>query len=263
MKLRVGIVKSGEPSVDYSWTSKMDDVNFAVLRVRNLTDEFVRAVLPHKHKLLLCVVCSGYGDTVVEPNIMDIQQQAFQLKRLVSMGFPKERVCLCVEPIIPTVKGIKNFVKVVEEMHAFVSCCSVDILKNTPLIQKRFAENKLPVLYGGEMYPSQAVWDKVDGVIAELSQRYNLLFLCDKDNQFYCATRCEDVAMRLVCSLSPDAHYIEKVAVLNSTPYGYCKKFQLDDSFGGSCGLHKGCSTCSEHNVYGCMHSCIFCGENA
>ncbi len=262
MKIRVGIVQNGEPSVDYSWISKMEDVDFSILRVRNLTDEFVQAVLPHKHKLLLCVVCSGYGGTVVEPNVMDVQQQVFQLKRLLSMGFPKERVCLCVEPIIPTAKGIKNFVKVVEEMHTFVSYCCINILKNTPLIQKRFAENKLPVLYGGEMYPPQSVWDKVDEVVADLSQQHNLLFLCNKDNPLYCATRCEDADMRIVCSLFPDAHYIEKAPLLNSASYGYCKKFRLDDSFGGSCGLHNGCSTCVEHNTYGCVHSCIFCGEN-
>lgn len=103
--MRIGITEAGDAGLDLSWVNKLDKIDGAVLITKNITDKFIDAVIANKDKLIIHATTTGMGGTVIEPNVPDYKTQLTQVQKLIDRGFPKNRIIIRVDPIIPTDNG--------------------------------------------------------------------------------------------------------------------------------------------------------------
>lgn len=102
----IGITESGDPSLDFSWTNKVDDCNGVILITKNVSDELISQIMKHKDKIILHATCTGMGGTIIEPYVSTYEHQLAQVSKLLAAGFPKDRVIIRIDPIIPTTEGL-------------------------------------------------------------------------------------------------------------------------------------------------------------
>lgn len=153
-KYKIGITEAGDAGVDLSWENKLDSVDAAILITKNITPRFSEAALRHKEKLIVHATVTGYGGTVLEPNVPHWSEQLSNLNQLVSSGFPINRTVVRVDPIIPTQKGCAVAASVMEEaMKCGYSRFRISLIDMYPHVRKRFAEAGLPLPYGDSFSP--------------------------------------------------------------------------------------------------------------
>ncbi len=272
MALKIGITEAGDPAFDYSWVAKMEDMDMGILITKNITDKFIEEILKVKNKVVLHATCTGYGGTVLEKNVPDYKWQLDQVKKLISMGFPREQIVIRVDPVIPTYKGFGNLLKVVSYIHNDVKRFRVSVLDNYKHVQERFQKNGLPVLYGGNFQASREEFDNMDSVLRQLRNNYGVTFESCAEMYLTEAEKVGCVSQKDLdlFGLKQDTTELKgqrktclciagKTEMLTHKRYGKCKKFGIDDSLGGSCGVGNNCKTCEHHEVYGCRNACLYC----
>lgn len=104
-KYKIGITEAGDAGDDLSWKDKVDDLDGAILITKNVNPEFSKLVVDNKNIFVVHATTTGYGGTVLEPNVQKPSKQLQEIKNLINLGFPKERIVIRVDPIIPTRKG--------------------------------------------------------------------------------------------------------------------------------------------------------------
>ena len=112
--MKIGITERGDPSLDFAWVDKINKMDGTILITKNLTDKVINSAVPYFDKLIFHISCTGYGQTIVEPNIPEYTKQLSQAQRLVESGFPIERIVIRIDPIVPTEKGLATATKVFE-----------------------------------------------------------------------------------------------------------------------------------------------------
>ena len=68
-KYKIGITEAGDAGLDLSWVNKLDTVDGAVVITKCISPEFYDAVLSNKDKLIIHATFTGYGHSVLEPNV--------------------------------------------------------------------------------------------------------------------------------------------------------------------------------------------------
>lgn len=148
-KYKIGATDGGDAGLDLSWVDKLNTVDGAIVITKNLTQGFRDAVLSNKEKLIVHATATGYGGTVLEPNVPSVDEQFDSVMALVRFGFPKERIVIRVDPIIPTPKGIKTAESVIKKfIDAGFSRFRVSIIDMYPHVRERFKQAGLPLPYG-------------------------------------------------------------------------------------------------------------------
>ena len=146
---KIGATDGGDAGLDQSWVDKLNTVDGAIVITKNLTQGFRDAVLSNKEKLIVHATTTGYGGTVLEPNVPSVDEQFDSIMALVRFGFPKERIVIRVDPIIPTPKGIKTAEDVIKKfIGAGFSRFRVSIIDMYPHVRERFKQAGLPLPYG-------------------------------------------------------------------------------------------------------------------
>lgn len=86
--------------------------------------------------------------------------------QLIGSGFPKERVVVRIDPMIPTVKGMMRATRVFGMFteHGF-SRYRVSLIDMYPHVRKRFADCGLPSLYGGGFSPDKETIEYANHVL--------------------------------------------------------------------------------------------------
>lgn len=149
-----GITENGDASLNYEWLEKIDEMDSSILITKKLTSIFKNQVIEFKdrYKFILHVSCTGYGKTVLEPNLDPYQVTIDHIWSLIhDGGFPAERIVLRIDPIIPTQKGIKVFENVVlyaREKIPEVTRIRVSVMDAYPHVRERFKKAGLPCPYG-------------------------------------------------------------------------------------------------------------------
>ena len=95
-KYKIGATDGGDAGLDLSWKEKMNTVDGAVLITKRVTPQFIDVV----HDMTNVVVhatCTGYGDTVLEPNVPTAVEQLAAVRNLLDAGFPKERIVIRID----------------------------------------------------------------------------------------------------------------------------------------------------------------------
>lgn len=144
--MKIGITEAGDASLNYEWTAKADTVDGMILITKNITDKFIDEIMEVKDKTILHCSCTGYGGTVVEPNLPSYQEQIKQLHKLLSYGFDVKHVVLRIDPIIPSLKGLELVEKVLayaKETIPDLERVRVSIMDVYPHVYKRFEQKGL------------------------------------------------------------------------------------------------------------------------
>ena len=145
MSLKIGITESGDPSIDYSWVVRMVDIDGAVIITKNLSDKLISHIMNHKDKIIIHATCTGYGRTNIEPNVPYFENQLDQIRKIIQMGFSKEKIILRVDPIIPDSEYLEYTIKVLDSAKDFAKIVRVSVLDMYPHVIDRFQKSNIPI----------------------------------------------------------------------------------------------------------------------
>lgn len=161
--MHIGITEAGDGGLDLSWGSKLREVDAAVIVTKQLTPGCRQLLLENQNKCVLHMTITGYGGTVVEPNVPDWHSSLARLVSLVDEGFPREQVVVRVDPIIPTEKGIETAYRVLcfADQYGFKRF-RVSIIDMYPHVRQRFKEAGLPLPYNDSFSPPPSMVAAVD-----------------------------------------------------------------------------------------------------
>lgn len=100
-KIRIGITERGDAAINHEWVDKLSTVHGAIIITKNV-NAFVReALLANKEKCILHATTTGWGRSVLEPNVPHWEENLQHVYQLVQNGFPANQVVIRVDPIMP------------------------------------------------------------------------------------------------------------------------------------------------------------------
>ena len=142
---KIGITEAGDAGLDLSWGERLSIVDGAVLVTKCISPGFLDLALKHKDKLIIHTTFTGYGRTVVEPCVPPPYEEYDAIIQLVKKGFPKERIVVRVDPIIPTLKGTRTALSAIETfMDQGFSRYRISVIDMYPHVRERFKLAGLP-----------------------------------------------------------------------------------------------------------------------
>lgn len=169
---KIGVTEAGDAGVDLSWEEKLDNVNAAVLITKCVSPDFIDAALRHKDKLVIHTTITGYGHSILEPNVPTPYEEFAAIMELVKAGFPMRRIIVRVDPIIPTEKGLSvAYSTMISFMEIGFQRYRVSVIDMYPHVRKRFKEAGLTLPYGDNCFaPSKIQLSKVDDMLRRAKQ---------------------------------------------------------------------------------------------
>lgn len=169
-RYKIGTTEAGDAGLDLSWVKRLRAVDGAIIITKQISPKFHDAALEHKDKIIIHATCTGYGHTILEPNVPSIDNEFNAVMNLVAAGFPKQKIVIRVDPIIPTPKGINRAMNVIKMfMDAGFSRFRVSIIDMYPHVRERFMKAGLPPLYGDVGFsPSAAQVQAVDKMLMDM-----------------------------------------------------------------------------------------------
>ena len=104
--MKIGITERGDAALDLSWTTKMDQVDGAILITKNCASKaFIDAVKQFKNKVIVHATITGNGSSFIELNVPHPHVTLAGIYELVKVIDPSQLV-LRIDPIIPNDIGI-------------------------------------------------------------------------------------------------------------------------------------------------------------
>lgn len=139
---KIGITEAGDAGLDLSWGDKLYDINIIITKHLTAKNEnLISALLNNSQKIILHCTCTGYGGTIIEPNVPIPTDVYDGVAKLISMGFPVAQIVLRTDPIIPTDKGIKRIEKVWKLFSNLgIQRCRLSIIDMYSHVRKRFED---------------------------------------------------------------------------------------------------------------------------
>ncbi len=171
--MRIGVTEYGDPSLDFSWVNKVDTVDGVVLITKNLTDAVIQKVAPNLDKFIFHITCTGWGNTIIEPNIPKYTDQLNNAKKLVDLGVDVERIVIRVDPIIPSPRCLGRARRVFDYATALgFKRFRVSLLDAYPHVRERFAKANIVPPYLNNFSPTDEMVDNANKMFAELKAQY-------------------------------------------------------------------------------------------
>lgn len=173
-KYKIGITEAGDAGLDLSWSDKLDSVDGAIVITKYVSPGFRDAVLAAKDKLIVHATVTGFGGSVPEPNVPTPDEEFKAITGLIDAGFPKQKVVIRIDPIVPTPKGIKTAESVFKMfIDAGFSRFRISIIDMYPHVRERFKQAGLPLPYGSHgFYPSAEQVRTVDKMLLNMFAYY-------------------------------------------------------------------------------------------
>lgn len=237
---KIGVTEQGDAALDFSWVDKLGAVAGAIVITKELSPAFREVLLANQERLMLHLSCTGYGRTVIEPNVPTLSQTLEQLDYLLQRGFPLERLVVRVDPIIPTEKGIATAKKVIEAMyHLGVRRIRVSVLDMYRHVQERFQRAGLPLPYGNSFQASTEQFKALDRTLLRIM--------------------CEHPGLTIESCSEPALKVPEKVGCVGKYE---CDLFGVNMTTGYK--QRKSCLCCGEKvellsTKHPCAHGCLYC----
>lgn len=116
--MRIGITERGDASIDTSWADKTNTCDGMIIITKNISRFVLEKLLElqaRNYQVILHATCTGWGKTAIEPNVPDYVTQLMGINILVASGFRPENIVLRIDPIIPSVTGLKRVRNVLEK----------------------------------------------------------------------------------------------------------------------------------------------------
>lgn len=148
-KYKIGITEAGDAGLDLSWVDKMSQVDGAILITKCVSPDFYDAALKYKDSVIIHTTFTGFGHSVLEPFVPAPYDEFDAITTLVDRGFPKNKIVVRIDPIIPTKKGIETAYNVFLTFidHGF-NRFRISLIDMYPHVRRRFKSAGLPLPYG-------------------------------------------------------------------------------------------------------------------
>ena len=144
-----GITRSKDAGIDFSWAKNLKDGNIITSRFLSEKNEAFRDILvQNKEKIILHIICSGFGGTKMEPNVPTKEEIRVGTRMLLNKGFPVDHIVLDLDPIIPTKNGLFKAEQVLELFRSTdIFRARYSIIQLNPESEKRIMDvyGKLPI----------------------------------------------------------------------------------------------------------------------
>lgn len=248
---KIGITEAGDAGVDLSWVDKMDSVDGAILITKCISLNFVNAVIEHKDKIIVHATITGYGRTILEPNVPYPYEQYDAVLHLIEKGFPKEKIVIRVDPIIPTSKGCEKALNVIK---TFIGMgfmrYRISVIDMYPHVRARFKEHGLPLPYGDKFSPSKNQLEAIDEVI--LNAKQYLANLCEPLDELRIESCAEPGLTKAIPCGCISVYDLQLLNIYDGTPVdqsGYQRK---------NCMCYSGKVELLERKQQ-CEHQCLYC----
>lgn len=254
-RYKIGITEAGDAGLDLSWVNKLDTVDGAIVITKCVTYPFYDAVLANKDKLVVHATFTGYGHSVLEPCVPPPYDEFDAIMVLERAGFPKEKIVIRVDPIIPTSKGIETAKNVIETfMDVGFSRFRVSIVDMYPHVRERFKTAGLPLPYGEHGFcPSEEQIRAVDKMLEEVTEHWisigNREVFCDTLRIESCAEPGLTNAIQCGCI----SEYDLKLLGLTEEDEPDNQGFQRP-----KCLCYSGKTELLKHKEM-CSHGCLYC----
>lgn len=157
--MQIGITEYGDAGIDFRWENRTNNLDGMILITKNLNAVFQKKVLKKLKELPIIIhcTCTGWGNTVMEPNVPDYFTQLNWLADFIKMGFPPENIVLRIDPIFPTARGLKRALCMIEYFKSLnlpVSRFRMSIVDEYPHVRQRYIERGFTPIYNGNFQPS-------------------------------------------------------------------------------------------------------------
>lgn len=140
----IGTTEAGEVAFNLDVFDRLYQGNIII--TKRLTGKLVEQLVKHAKKIILHVTCTGYGGTVIEPMVPDINTTYNNLKKLIECKFPVDHIVLRIDPVIPTEKGIMTAMNVVERFSDLgIKRVRYSIIDMYSHVKDRFNRSNLPL----------------------------------------------------------------------------------------------------------------------
>lgn len=253
-RYKIGITEAGDAGIDLSWVDKLGTVDGAIVITKCVSVDFHDAVLANKDKLIVHATFTGYGGSALEPRVPDTYDEFDAIMTLVKHGFPKEKVVIRVDPIIPTTKGIDKAFRAIQTfMDVGFSRFRISIIDMYPHVRGRFKQAGLPLPYGQFNYqPTNEQVSAVDEMIKTASEYWRSLGNRELFNDELRIESCAEPELK------------------NAIQYGCISAYDLNllglepdgiDSHGfqrPNCMCYSGKTELLKHKER-CPHGCLYC----
>lgn len=147
-----GITERGDACLDLSWVNKLKPGNIIISK--NASPEFYEALLKHKDRIIYHCTCTGYGGTIIEPNVPNPDFIVRCVDGLIKDGFPVSQIVLRIDPIIPTYHGL---IRVNKVLHIFndlgIKRVRYSFLDIYPHVAQRFKDKDIGLPWEGFTAP--------------------------------------------------------------------------------------------------------------
>lgn len=157
--LAIGFTERGDGGLDTSWFEKRHKVDGIVIVTKNVTHACAERLLRcfrDGYPILLHAGRTGWGGTVIEPNIPTAELQLASVAKLVSCGFPRYQVTLRIDPVIPTPEGLERFRHVLRQARAYGLLpgmrVRVSVMDDYAHVKARFRAMGLEPVYPGRQF---------------------------------------------------------------------------------------------------------------
>lgn len=126
------------------WVGNINNDELMILITKNLSNELIHFLTDKDSKLywkvqpsIIHITDTGWQGTFLEPNLKESEQYS-QAQKLIKLGYPKERLVLRVDPIIPTKDGIKHLYYTLNKYKfSGIKRCRISMMDLYPHVRNR------------------------------------------------------------------------------------------------------------------------------
>lgn len=251
-EFKIGVTEAGDAGLDLSWVGRLCDVDGAIVITKQVSSDFCNAVMENKDKLIVHATITGFGHSVLEPNVPSLYEEQQAVMELVNGGFSWNKVVIRIDPIIPTDKGLHTAFGVFKTfMGMGFNRYRISVIDMYPHVRERFLETGLPLPYGSGFSPSKTQLAAVDNMLRAVKEYWAQ---CDNNGS----------ELRIESCAEPGLHETIQcgcVSAYDTDLLGLRVKNDIMDSVGyqrSGCMCYSGKTELLKHKNR-CQHGCLYC----
>ena len=237
---RIGVTEANEIAFHLEAFDNLYDGNIII--TKRLTETLIEKLIEHQNKIILHLSCTGMGQSRIEPFVPKTDETYKKLIELLDKGFPISHVVLRVDPIVPTEKGIETALGVITAFSGLgIKRLRFSFLDNYKHVKKRFKEEGIKELYGGEFHAPLELRKEYAAKIEEVAH----------DGGFESVEACGEPGIESISCLSQ-----RDIDIL-----GLTDKITLEGSAEqrDSCGCPANKTEILKIKPHRCEHNCLYC----
>ena len=207
--VKFGITERGDVAFDDSWIApvRRGDVSAAVLISKGMPTPFgMEAMLEMKDRLIFHATTTGFGGTILEPNVAPADNRLKKVAEFCHRGFPMNHVVIRVDPMIPTPKGIARAENVIQQAYELgfrrFRYSWIDVYRH---VKTRFLQAGLPIPLSIREADLKLVSSFIDEFCASYEAHGCRFESCAENNRHQ--TGCISKRDFEICGLDPKEAY--------------------------------------------------------